>query len=202
MKTYSLIVGLLISGIIIITGCIRREKSILSEPHHELTIELPTSAMAELKLVKKWKFEKSEQIVAPYLFISAGIDDIDKGSTDWGTTESSEFRMIGDYAGEFRITYENEKADTIPLVYGYTLWFKNNWKAGKEPFKSDSSARKLLNNTLFLNNIYKDDCNYTLRIRLRNSKIKSIGYFDNQLKDGQLKQPEFLFPGAKIGDTT
>lgn len=166
------------------------------------SIQLPSSTSSELKLVKKWEFKESEQIVAPYLFISAGIDDIDKGSTDWGTTESSKFRMIGDYAGEFRITYENEKADTIPLVYGYTLWFKNNWKAGKEPFKSDSSARKLLNNTLFLNNIYKDDCNYTLRIRLRNSKIKSIGYFDNQLKDGQLKQPEFLFPGAKIGDTT
>lgn len=164
------------------------------------SIQLPSSASAELKLVKEWKY--SEQSVTPYLFISAGIDDIDKGSTDWGTTESSKFRMIGDYAGEFRITYENEKVDTIPLVYGYTLWFKNNWKAGKEPFKSDTSARKLLDNTLFLNNIYNDDCNYTLRVRLRKNKIKNISYFDNLLKDGELKQPEFLFSEVKNGKTT
>lgn len=166
-----------------------------------LTIQLPFSTTAELKLVKKWEFNEPGRIGAPYLFISAGIDDIDKGSTDWGTTESSKFRMIGDYAGEFRIAYENEKVDTIPLVYGYTLWFKNNWKAGKEPFISDTYARRLLNNTLFLNNIYNGDYNYTLRIRLRKSKIKSIDYFDNQLKDGQLKQPDFLFAGAKSGKT-
>ena len=30
-------------------------------------------------------------------------------------------------------------------VYAYTLWFKNNWKACKEPFISDTSARWLLN---------------------------------------------------------
>lgn len=165
-------------------------------------IQLPSSTSSNLKLIKTWNFNESEQTLPPYLFVSAGIDDIDKGSTDWGTTESSKFRMIGDYAGEFRITYENEKVDTIPLVYGYTLWFKNNWKSGKEPFKSDPSARKLLDNTLFLHHIYQEDCNYTLRIRLRKNKIKSIGYFDNILKDGQLKQPEFLFSALKNSNPT
>ncbi len=91
---------------------------------------------------------------AEYLYVSGGIDNIDKGSTDWGTTESKKFRMIGDYAGELRIVYDNDKVDTIPLVYGYTLWFKNNWKQGKEPFASDSSAKALLDNTLYLNHIY------------------------------------------------
>jgi len=67
---------------------------------------------------------------------------------------------------------------------------------------SESSARKLLDNTLFLNNIYKDSANYTLRIRLRKSKIKSIGYFDNILKNGQLKRPEFRFSEIIKGNTT
>ncbi|HEX7411288.1 MAG TPA: hypothetical protein VF298_04025, partial [Bacteroidales bacterium] len=38
------------------------------------SIQLPSSTSSELKLVKKWEFKESEQIVAPYLFISAGID--------------------------------------------------------------------------------------------------------------------------------
>ncbi|TSA33374.1 MAG: hypothetical protein D4R64_14295 [Porphyromonadaceae bacterium] len=193
MKNSTLFIGLFISCIIMITGCTGREKSIVPEPDQLLTIELLSSATAELKMVRKWEFEESERITATYLFISTGTDNIDKGSTDWGTTESKNFRMIGDYGGEFRIAYENEKVDTIPLVYGYTLWFKNNWISGKEPFLSDTSARKLLNSTIFLNNLYKDDYNYTLRIRLRKSKVKSIDYFDNQLKEGYLKQPDIRF---------
>ena len=133
MKNSTLFIGLFISCIIMITGCTGREKSIVPEPDQLLTIELLSSATAELKMVRKWEFEESERITATYLFISTGTDNIDKGSTDWGTTESKNFRMIGDYGGEFRIAYENEKVDTIPLVYGYTLWFKNNWISGKEP---------------------------------------------------------------------
>lgn len=174
MKKTTIIIGLFISTIIGISGCKVMVKSNTSKHDQIQTIQLPSSSSAELKMVENWNFKESERIEAPYLFVSGGIDDIDKGSTDWGTAESSKFRMIGDYGGEFRITYENAKVDTIPLVYGYTLWFKNNWKSGKEPFISDTSARNLLNNTLFLNNIYKDDLNYTLRIRLRKSKIKSI----------------------------
>jgi len=202
MKKNIIFIGLFISIIIGILGCKVTKQSIVSSRDQLQTIQLPSSSSAELKLVKKWNFNESERFMAPYLFFSGGADDIDKGSTDWGTTESSKFRMIGDYGGEFRITYENTKVDTIPLVYGYTLWFKNNWKSGKEPFISDTSARKLLNNTLFLNNIYKDNLNYTLRIRLRKSKIKTIDYFDNQLKDGQLKQPEFNFAGVKSDKLT
>jgi len=199
MKKIAVFIGLLVSCIIGISGCKGKEQSIVSELDQLRTIQLPSSTTAELKLVKKWDFKESDRIGAAYLFISAGIDNIDKGSKDWGTTESSKFRMIGDYAGEFRIAYENEKVDTIPLVYGYTLWFKNNWISGKEPFKSDTSSRRLLDNTLFLNNIYSGDYNYTLRIRLRKSNIKSIDYFDNQLKMGFLKQPKIQFAGVING---
>lgn len=199
MKTFTISVWLLVTCIAGFPGCKVKEISNVPEPDQLMAIQLPSSETAELRLINKWDLEKTERIRASYLFISPGIDNIDKGSTDWGTTESSKFRMIGDYAGEFRIAYENEKVDTIPLVYGYTLWFKNNWKSGKEPFVSETVARKLLNNTLFLNNIYAGDCNYTLRIQLRNSNIKSIDYFDNQLKDGFMKQPEFRFEGVSSG---
>lgn len=202
MKKNLIYIGFYLFTIIGISGCKVTKQATVSSSDQLQNIQLPSSSSADLKLVKNWNYNQSVQILTPYLFISGGVDDIDKGSTDWGTAESSKFRMIGDYAGEFRITYENEKVDTIPLVYGYTLWFKNNWKSGKEPFVSDTSARNLLNSTLFLNNIYKDDLNYTLRIQLRKSKVKKIDYFDNQLKDGQLKQPEFRFSGVKSDNET
>src|SRR5450759_56275 len=190
------------SGILLLSCWKQGKPSVFSESEKIQSIQLPTSVSAKFKLINSWDSLESKRLVAAYLFISVGVDDIDKGSTDWGTTESSKFRMIGDYGGEFRIIYENEKVDTIPLVYGYTLWFKNNWISGKEPFISDTSARRLLNSTLFLNNIYKGEYKYTLKIRLRKSKIKRIDYFDNQLKEGFLKQPDFRFAGVISGETT
>lgn len=162
-------------------------------------IQLPASINADLHLNKSWVFEKPKQIKATYLYISGGTDNIDKGSVDWGTTDSKKFRMIGDYAGELRVWYDNEKVDTIPLVYGYTLWFKHGWKEGKEPFISNNTDKGLLDSTLFLNNIYDPGNDYILRIRLRNAAVSRIDYYDNSLKDGVVKFKNFQLSGVKKG---
>ncbi len=194
---YRFLLWLTAACIIGFSGCKAKDKSNVTEPDPLQAIQLPTSRTAELKIVKTFNFGESDRMGAEYIMITPCIDNIDKGSTDWGTTESRKFRMIGDYGGEFRIVYENSTVDTIPLVYGYTLWFKNNWRSGKEPFISDSVSRQLLDKTLFLNNIYSNACNYSLRVRLRKGMIKRVEYFDNQLKDGIIEQPEFRFAGAE-----
>ncbi len=159
------------------------------------SIQLPGPDDADLKLAKSWVFENSEPIAADYLYITGGIDNIDKGSIDWGTTDSRKFRMIGDYAGELRISYDNEMTDVIPLVFGYTLWFKHGWLEGKEPFQSDTAARELLDSTLYLSHIDNPGQGYILRIRLRNAGVKRIDYFDNLLKDGQVQFSAFQLSG-------
>jgi len=193
MKT-RILIGLVVLCIGI-SGCRRRGAKV----DRIQTIQLPTSEADGLYLEKEWKFDGANQIGADYLLISGGIDNIDKGSPGWGTTDPSKFRMIGDYGGEIRIMYDNGSADTIPLVYGYTLWFKNNWIWGKEPFITDTSASALLTNTLFLKNLYNRNEDYILKIRLRKRNIRSIGYFDNQLKDGLINQWRFQFTGVRHG---
>ncbi len=178
-------------------GCNPKDKSNVSDPDQLRSIQLPSSGTSELKLLKTWDFRESDRFRGEYLFVSPGIDNIDKGSTDWGTTDSKKFRMIGDYAGELRVSYDNNKVDTIPLVYGYTVWFKNSWRQGREPFASDSTAKALLDNTLYLNHIYDSTGEYVLRIRLRNAAVKRIDYFDNQLKDGYVKL-RFQIPAGEI----
>jgi len=195
MKKYESLVWLMAVCIIGFPGCKTKPNSTVPEADQLQTIQLPSSRTSEMKLLKTWNFEESDKTGAEYLFITPCVDNIDKGSPVWGTSDSRQFRLLGDYGGEFRIIYENSTVDTIPLVYGYTLWFKNNWKSGKEPFLSDSIARKLLNNTLFLNNIYGNDSIYRVRVRLRKSNILRIEYFDNLLKDGFIERPGFRFAG-------
>jgi hypothetical protein len=178
---------LILVSTVVLSGCSGNRHQAAPEDSILASVQLPASSNADLTLLKSWTFKAPTRLRADYLYVSGGIDNIDKGSTDWGTAEAKKFRMIGDYAGELRIFYENDRVDTIPLVYGYTLWYKNNWKQGKEPFVSDSVAKALLDSTLYLNHIYDGNDEYILRIRLRKAAVTRIDYYDNQLKDGFAK---------------
>ena len=134
MKKHLFLVWWMAACMLGLTGCKAKDKSNVTDTDPLQNIQLPSSRISELKLLKTWSFNAPLMLRADYLYISGGIDNIDKGSVDWGTTEPKKFRMIGDYAGELRIFYDNDRVDTVPLVYGYTLWYKNNWKQGKEPF--------------------------------------------------------------------
>jgi hypothetical protein len=177
-------------------GCANKQQNARSTDEILSAIHLPESQMADLVLSKSWVFADPLKVSASYLYITGGIDNIDKGSPDWGTTDSRKFRMIGDYAGELRVSYDNQDTDTIPLVYGYTLWFRNGWTNSKEPFNSNIDARHLLDSTLYLNHIYEDKADYVLRIRLRHSAVNRIDYYDNRLKEGYVKFGKFQLSGV------
>jgi hypothetical protein len=181
---------------ILIFSCTENRRERKYDENLLSAIQLPSSQNANLYLFKSWKFEKPVPLKASFLYISGGIDNIDKGSPDWGSTDSRKFRMIGDYAGELRVLYENSIVDTIPLVYGYTIWFKHGWTEGKEPFVSDQRAKGILDSTLFLNQIYDGKKDYVLRIRLRNAAVTRIDYYDNLLKDGTAKLHNFQVEGT------
>jgi hypothetical protein len=181
-------------------GCSQKQPSTRSKADILSAIQLHSSKSADLVLSKSWIFVKPKQIKASFLYITGGIDNVDKGSPDWGTTDTRNIRMIGDYAGELRVHYDSGITDTIPLVYGYTLWFKHGWKEGREPFVSDSDARDLLDSTLYLHHVYDEKDAYILRLRLRNAALNRIDYYDNQLKDGFVKFPKFQLSGVQNED--
>ena len=55
------------------------------------------------------------------LYLAGGYWDPDKGCPDWGTSDPSRVRYIGDRAGDIVIGYADGNTYKIPLVFGYTM---------------------------------------------------------------------------------
>jgi hypothetical protein len=189
---------------LILAGCKGNTESGSTNGGIISSISIPVNLDSELRLGKEWTFAINDPSKAEFLYLVGGTDSMDKDSSDRGSADSKKFRMIGDYAGELRLFYENGITDTIPLVYGYTLWYRNNRNHGNEPFISEDKIRDLLDSTLYLNNIYDHEKEYILRIRLRHAAITRAAYYDNRLKDGIVKFTDLQFsgPGKKMREDT
>jgi hypothetical protein len=189
---------------LILSGCKGTTESENSINRIISSISLPGNRDSELHLSTEWTFKKNSHGRSEFLYVFGGTDSMDKASSDRGSADSKKIRMIGDYAGELRLFYENGKTDTIPLVYGYTLWYRNSRNLGKDPFIAENKSSDLLDSTLYLNNFYDSKKEYILRIRLRHSAITRAAYFDNRLKDGTVKFMDLQFsgPGIKMKEDT
>jgi hypothetical protein len=122
-----------------------------------------------------------------YLYVVGGYHSIDSGTDIWGTASYSEIRLIGDRMGDIAITYESGTVDKVPLIFGYTLWYYNNWKEYKAPFdgeEKDEKMANLLKEALHLNGAFDGQENCVLKIKLRNEKVKKIEMIDNAEKSG------------------
>ncbi|NLN04025.1 MAG: hypothetical protein GX166_04290 [Clostridiaceae bacterium] len=80
-----------------------------------------------------------------YLYAVGGYHSIDSGTDIWGTASYSEIRLVGDRMGDIVITYESGTVDKVPLIFGYTLWYYNNWKEYKGPFDGEAKNEKMAN---------------------------------------------------------
>ncbi|HOA32177.1 MAG TPA: hypothetical protein PKM70_09660, partial [Clostridia bacterium] len=80
-----------------------------------------------------------------YLYVVGGYHSIDSGTDIWGTASYSEIRLVGDRMGDIVITYESGTVDKVPLIFGYTLWYYNNWKEYKAPFDGEAKNEKMAN---------------------------------------------------------
>ena len=67
-------------------------------------------------------------------------------------------RFIGDKMGWLCIAYEDGSVDRVPLIFGYTLWFRNIWEEDCAPFKSQEAEphmTALLQDTLYLKGAFE-----------------------------------------------
>jgi len=146
------------------------------------------------KATYEWILSGNEPIIAGYLYFSGGKDSLDRGCPYWGIEKSNEIMLIGDCAGEILIEYDNKIIDSIPLIYGYTIWWDKAWSQDfKEPFTNESIASKLMQETLFLKNAYDGTFPYLMKIKLRDIPIKNIKYYSNPLKNGIWLEPKLKF---------
>lgn len=125
-------------------------------------------------------------IEAKHLYLFGCVNSVDEPHYNWGGSDDFKAQFIGDRAGELRIQYRSGTVDTIPLLFGYTLWWHEGYSASPEPFKSDPGKQAILNRALYVaNGIRGDSAPYYLHIDLRDQPVVGIELLDNAGHAGQ-----------------
>ena len=138
-------------------------------------------------------YKTSDEKVWQELYVAGGYHSIDNGCPAWGTAEYSDIRMIGDEMGTLNVEYADGTADSIPLVFGYTMWFRANWLEAVTPLKDGNSDPELiaaLKDSLALLGAYEGREVCVMKVKLRAKPVKKVFVTDNKEKKGS---PVFNF---------
>lgn len=131
-----------------------------------------------------------------YLYVVGGYHSEDSGTPAWGSADYQNVRMIGDSMGDLEIKFSDGTTVAIPLVFGYTMWFRTNWLAGGAPFKTadvDFEMANLLKSSLYIKGGFEGDKKCVFRVKLEKKSIDSIKIIDNSKKAGNP-----IFDGAYL----
>ncbi len=122
-------------------------------------------------------------IMAKHLYLLGCLNSVDISNPLWGGGDGYRNFFIGDTAGTLSIAYQSGLIDVIPIVFGYTAWWHDNYQAAFEPFRSDTQAKEQLNDALCvvkgLDGYQRDPDDYYLKIGLRNEPVSWIELEDN-----------------------
>ena len=111
--------------------------------------------------------------------------------------------LIGDTLGSLCITYANGVTDSVPLIYGYTLWWERPWNPNfRLPFAEGSREQAILAKTLHLKSALEGEYPYLLKIRLRPLPIASLTHIPNPDKEADWLEPQFWLDGITAGCST
>ena len=171
-----------------------KPRDVDSIPFLEITLsgELPEGATLRIPV----------GIAAKFLFMLGGLNSEDSPHPPWGGGDGRKCFFIGDSAGDLRIRYASGATDSIPLVFGYTVWWNQGYKASPEPFRSDPGALRQLDEALCVANGLKgydaDPGHYYLRIALRAEPVEWIELADNPEKVGRFMVRGLTF--ANVGN--
>lgn len=124
-----------------------------------------------------------------YLYFTGGYHSIPNGCTPWGISKDYYNRFIGDPMGRLRITYEDGSVDQVPLIFGYTLWFRNIWEEDCAPFKSKDAVPRMagiLRDTLYLKGAFEGEAACTLCVQAKKgTAVRAVTVEKNPDKEGE-----------------
>lgn len=136
-------------------------------------------------------------IKATHLYLCGCVDAVDTPHNNWGGTDDFKNQFVGDDAGYLHIKYQSGVIDSVPLVFGYTLWWRDGYNVSPEPFKSDYSKQAILDRALCVaNGIRGGEAPYYLRIGLRGEPVVEITLKDNSGHAGHPVIEGITFGGA------
>ena len=139
-------------------------------------------------------------VTGEYIYFVGGYNSIDAGTPPWGSIVESDNLYVGDKGGAIEIAYEDGSCDVVPLVFGYTLWFRAHWMDGGAPFKTsevEPEMAECLRETLHLCGGFEGSEHPVLRVKVQQKPIREIRLVDNPDKRGE---PQFL-GGYVVGES-
>lgn len=133
-------------------------------------------------------FQADAPVKAERLYLVGGYHSLDSGCPNWGTVNDRESRFLGDCAGWIAIRYETGRIDRLPLIFGYTMWFYENWKDCPAPFQGEDALpeyTEALKRVLCLNGAFENAAYPILCIKPGAEPIQSICIEKNPEKEGK-----------------
>lgn len=130
---------------------------------------------------------KGTNDIFQYIYAVGGYHSVDNGAPAWGTASESDSRFFGDRMGDLVITYNDNTTDKIPLVFGYTMWWYNNWQETSAPFKgegADTTMVKVLKDSLHLYGGFEGEDTCVFKVKVKDKPIKGIKIEDNPDENG------------------
>ena len=130
----------------------------------------------------------ASDVQGEYIYLVGGYNSVDAGTPPWGSIVESENLYVGDKAGDLVITYRDGKTDTVPLVFGYTMWFRAHWLDGGAPFKTKDAEPEMtacLQKTLHLQGGFEGNEQPVLKVKVQKKPIRKIEIVDNPGKRGE-----------------
>lgn len=127
----------------------------------------------------------------PLFYLEGGYHTHPNGCTVWGTSEERTNRFFGDEMGKLLLSYADGSESVIPLVFGYTLWFRNIWQEACSPFRDqapEAAMAALLKRTLCLSGAYEGDEICYLAVLPKSLPLTSLRILPSDIKEGE---PQF-----------
>lgn len=132
----------------------------------------------------------SDDITGKALYLLGGYNTIDHGRINsiWGANTPHETLFIGDKAGDVVVTFQSGAQKRVPLIFGYTMWFYENWNASKGPVVTENGPQPCANTlqeSLYLQGGFEGQKQGVLKIAIPDGDaVKSISIEDNPEKFG------------------
>lgn len=121
------------------------------------------------------------------LYFRGGYHSLPDGCTVWGTSVDRTNRFIGDLMGNIVLEYTDGSTEKVPLVFGYTLWFRTIWREECAPFRSEYAEKEYadaLRETLCLCGAYEGTEECCLAVMTAGKPLRRIVIEGNTAKNG------------------
>jgi hypothetical protein len=126
-------------------------------------------------------------VIADRLYFLGLTNSPDLAHPAWGGGDSFQNFFIGDSDGRIELKYASGKCDEIPLVFGYTIFWRQIYGISSAPFSTNAAARARLDAALCVLNgldAYKENEPFCLCVIPRQEPLVSMTVVDNPKKIG------------------